>query len=1372
MAKTQILVVEDERIVAEDIKRTLQNLGYVVPSVVSSGKEALKKAEEYNPDLVLMDIVLQGKINGIDAASQIRSRFNIPVVYLTAYADEKTLERARITEPFGYIIKPFEDRELRATIEMALYKHRIEKRLKESEEWLSTTLRSIGDALIATDTEGRVIFLNPVAQALTGWKHKAAVGKPLKEVFNIINEETGGKVENPVSRVIREGVVVGLANHTILIAKDGTKRPIDDSGAPIKDEKGNIIGVVLVFHDITDRKKAEEKLIESETHLRTIIESEPECVKLVAAGGTILDMNPAGLAMVEADSKEEVVGKSVYPLIAKEYRPAFKALNESVFQGKSRTLEFEIVGLKGTRRWLESRAVPLRDAKGKITAQLAVTRDISEPKKLEQIVSSERDEFNFILQQLPVGISVLDAEDKFVYINPISMKIDQYKEDISDLIGKDVRSVHPKPTIPKIDRLLHDFKSGERSFRSREAIRKGGKKVEISYHAIRSRKGKYQGAIRLVSDITERKKAEEVLIESEEKYRSLFSHMTNAFAYHKMVFDNKNRPVDYVFLEVNDAFEKNTGLKREDVIGKKVTEIIPGIKDVEPDLISIYGKVALTKEDTRFDLYFEPFDRWYSVSAYSPEKGYFVTVLDEITKRKRAEEDLRESEENLSLIYETAGDVLFQIEVEPNDIYRFLSVNNTFLTATGLTEDQIVGKTIDEVIPEPSLALVRGNYQRAIREKKTVQWEETSEYPTGVKVGDVTITPAYNKEGKCTHLIGSVHDITERKRAEEMLTESEEKFRGVVESSKDAIITVDENDRIIVFNKAAEEMFGFKPEEVFGKTQKIFIPPEYLEQHARGIKRFFKTGKGKFIGKTLELEALRKDKERFPIELTLFTFKTRKRRFVTTIIRDITERKKAEEELKKQTRLSQLFMDSIPCIALLLKKESREIVASNIEARKIGAVSGKKCYEVWGPSEKSHPFCLAPKLWKTGKAQHLIVEAYGVVWEAYWIPVDDEVYLHYAFDITDRKKVEDEIRHLKEFNENIVQTMEEGILIEDENGIITFVNPKTEKRLGYSKEELIGKHWKDISSPRYIEKMEEETAKRPKGISSSYEVTILSKTGDEIPILISASPFFEGDIFKGVLAVFTDIREQKLTEEKLKTAYEELKTIDETKTNIISNVSHELKTPLTIALATIGFAKTEEDLGRVKEHLKTIKRALLRQNLVVEDLIEASTFEKKTQRFEMEPVQLNDLIIITRGELLPFAEKLNIKIESQLASDLPMVKADFKQIKTALRNLVMNAIKFSKEKEGEILIKTTKKKDIIEVSISDKGIGIPEKHHEKIFEKLYQVESSKDRKYKGTGIGLALTKEIITAHGGKISLKSKPSKGSTFIFTLPSIKEA
>jgi len=256
VTKAQVLVVEDESIVALSIRYRLRSLGYFAPVVACSGEEAIEKAAEMRPDLVLMDIHLQGNVDGIEAAEEIRARFDIPVVYLTAYADDNTLQRAKITEPFGYITKPFEEENLRTSIEIALYKHRMERRLRESERWLAATLRSIGDAVIATDARGCVRFMNPVAEALVGWKQEDASGQDVKDVFNVVDEQTHVLAESPVTKALREGIVVGAVNQ-ILVAKDARETFVDSSSAPVRDERGDIIGAVLVFRDVTERKRAE-----------------------------------------------------------------------------------------------------------------------------------------------------------------------------------------------------------------------------------------------------------------------------------------------------------------------------------------------------------------------------------------------------------------------------------------------------------------------------------------------------------------------------------------------------------------------------------------------------------------------------------------------------------------------------------------------------------------------------------------------------------------------------------------------------------------------------------------------------------------------------------------------------------------------------------------------------------------------------------------------------------------------------------------------------------------------------------------------------------------------------------------------------------
>lgn len=182
---TTILVVEDEAIVAEDIKNSLQMAGYNVPATASSGEDAIKKVKEFNPAIVLMDIVIKGDIDGIETAKRIRSGFDVPVVYLTAFSDEKTIERAKITEPFGYIIKPFNKRELSITVEMALYKHRIEEELKNSKKFFENILQSIVFGIWVTDKDDIIRYANQGMSKVIGINPEKIIGM---QIFNDFNE--------------------------------------------------------------------------------------------------------------------------------------------------------------------------------------------------------------------------------------------------------------------------------------------------------------------------------------------------------------------------------------------------------------------------------------------------------------------------------------------------------------------------------------------------------------------------------------------------------------------------------------------------------------------------------------------------------------------------------------------------------------------------------------------------------------------------------------------------------------------------------------------------------------------------------------------------------------------------------------------------------------------------------------------------------------------------------------------------------------------------------------------------------------------------------------------------------------------------------
>jgi PAS domain S-box-containing protein len=269
MVQVRVLVVEDEVIVARTIASQLNQLGYIVTGTASSGKAAIAKASETKPEIVLMDIILKGDMDGIAAASYIREYLDIPVIYLTAYGDNHTLERAKVTQPFGYIVKPFTIKDLQVAIEIAILKHKLEYDLKENRDQLATILNSMSDAVIATDNRGIVTFMNPASELLTGWKREEALGNDVSKIFHLIDEVTGSAIENPVNKVLREHQVVYLDNFTSLIAKDGRRIPIGDSASPLMGRPNQISGVVVVFWDISERIQTEllQKALEKEQEL-------------------------------------------------------------------------------------------------------------------------------------------------------------------------------------------------------------------------------------------------------------------------------------------------------------------------------------------------------------------------------------------------------------------------------------------------------------------------------------------------------------------------------------------------------------------------------------------------------------------------------------------------------------------------------------------------------------------------------------------------------------------------------------------------------------------------------------------------------------------------------------------------------------------------------------------------------------------------------------------------------------------------------------------------------------------------------------------------------------------------------------------------
>ena len=263
---------------------------------------------------------------------------------------------------------------------------------------------------------------------------------------------------------------------------------------------------------------------------------------------------------------------------------------------------------------------------------------------------------------------------------------------------------------------------------------------------------------------------------------------------------------------------------------------------------------------------------------------------------------LRAREEELSAIYENVPGIVFYIAVEPDGEFRFLSVSREFLTATGLSREQVVGRLVRDVIPPPSRDMVLNRYREAIRSSQPVRWEEKSVYPAGQRHGEVAVTPLYDASGVATHLIGIVHDITERKRLEQ------ERAEDLLEAAPDAMVVVDQGGRMILTNAQTKRLFGYHREEMLGRSVEFLIPLRFHELHQEHRITFLSQPRRRPMGPNLQLSGLRKDGTEFPVEISLSPIQTSEGILVTGAIRDITERRRAEEALRaseERLRLAQ-----------------------------------------------------------------------------------------------------------------------------------------------------------------------------------------------------------------------------------------------------------------------------------------------------------------------------------------------------------------------------------------------------------------------------------------------------------------------------------
>ncbi len=378
MTEQRILIVEDERLVASSLKRCLTDWGYQVPSVVASGEEAIEAAEHTNPDAVLMDILLEGDMDGIEAASRIREAYDIPVIFLTAYAEDTFLARAKVTEPHGYLIKPCSENELRSTVEMALYKARMERRLRESEERFRILYEDAPLGYQSLDAEGRIREVNREWLRMLGYDRSEAVGADFAE-FMAPHEQDAFRER--FARFLSEGEAHGIEWE--LVRKDGSHITAAFDGTVSRRSDGTVRSVQCILHDVTEKKRIQNAIIRAKREWEQTFDSVSDLIALVDADYRIVRLNKAMAARMGL-TPQEAVGRRCYEAVHNlDAPPAFCPHATLIETGRTQSVEIEDEWLPGT--FLIS-LFPLIDESGNVRGSVHAARDITEMKKARQVL--------------------------------------------------------------------------------------------------------------------------------------------------------------------------------------------------------------------------------------------------------------------------------------------------------------------------------------------------------------------------------------------------------------------------------------------------------------------------------------------------------------------------------------------------------------------------------------------------------------------------------------------------------------------------------------------------------------------------------------------------------------------------------------------------------------------------------------------------------------------------------------------------------------------------------------------------------------------------------------------------------------------------
>jgi len=743
----------------------------------------------------------------------------------------------------------------------------------------------------------------------------------------------------------------------------------------------------------------------------------------------------------------------------------------------------------------------------------------------------------------------------------------------------------------------------------------------------------------------------------------------------------------------------------------------------------------------------------------------------DITERKKAEEALRESEHKFRRFVEEMNDGYFIIQD-----FKIVFVNSRSAEMFGYSVSEVLGKSLEELLPyEVRKELLEWHTKRLRGEAVPQQYEVmlpkkdgtvcTVEF--GIKLIDYAGRPAVSV---------LMRDITERKRMEEALRESEKHYSALVGSLTDAVFKI--KGRVITWcNDKVDEIYGYTKDELIGKKPIFLLPVAVnpLEFIGGVITTIEERGSFHSSGRVK-----RKDGSMVDIEYSISQIPGRESAELVAVARDITERKRMEEELRLLSDAVRMTTDSVA----ITDMGGRILDINEAGLRMYGLGDradfvGKNPLDAIAPEDRRKAIENMAKLVETGHVEG--IEYHVLRKDGSRILIETSVsvirggngepkgLVAVARNITERKKAEEALKQSEKRYRQLFESMQEGLWLIDKDSITTFVNPRMAEILGYTAEEMLGKHLFAFMDERGIEVAKYNLERRRQGIKEQHDFEFIRKDGARVYASLETSPITdEAGNYVGALACVADITERKRMEEEKQRMEEQLLLAGRLAAvgELSAGVAHELNNPIA---AIQGFAQLltgRNDLDEtMKNDLGIIYREAQRAAKITQNLL---SFARRHEP-EKHPISINDVIENILEMQAHLMKVNNIELEVELDPDLPKTMADFHQMQQVFMNIVNNAEQAMLETHGKsrLLIKTQRLGKMVQITFADNGPGISEENLKRIFDPFFTTKEVG----KGTGLGLSICYGLVEAHGGRIYARSKLGQGATVVVEMPIVSQ-